>query len=344
LPRDRILFGHWTLPDAVIGATSGRREELVVCQLTSDRLEIHCHGGLAVVTQVLASLQHAGCTVMSSARWLLSQESDRLCAEARLALVQARTLRVAGILLDQSRGALSFAVQRIRQALGAGQSNSAALQLRALLAWSPLGLHLTQPWRIVIVGRANVGKSSLLNALLGYARALVHPSPGTTRDVLTAGTAVDGWPVEFADTAGTRVAAGDIELAGMQRAAQHATRADLILLVSDLSAPWTADDQHWLEWATDPPLVVHNKSDLVDGPPSARPDGVVTSARTAAGVPQLLEAIAARLVPCPPPVGTPVPFRLTHFRQLTRALQALATGRRELAIQALRAMQESCDE
>ncbi len=341
LPRDRILFGHWQLNDTPGSASAGDGEELVVCQLASDRLEIHCHGGRAVVAQVLASLQRAGCTIVSSARWLLSRESDRLRAEAQLALGQAGTLRVAGVLLDQHRGALSQAVARIHQALRAGETDTAATLLRTLLGWAPVGLHLTRPWRIVIVGRANVGKSSLLNAVLGYSRALVHPTPGTTRDVLTASTAIDGWPVEFADTAGSRAGAGELERAGVQRAAEHATRADLILLVSDLSAPWTTDDQHLLARATDLPLVVHNKSDLVDRPPSSRPDGIVTCAKTAAGVPQLLAAISERLVPATPSSGTPMPFRQTHVRHLRRALQALTSGHRDQAIQSLRALSEN---
>lgn len=327
--------------DASGEADSGPCEELVVCALGADRLEIHCHGGRAVVAQVLESLRQAGGTIVSRERWLLGREPDRLCAEARLTLAQAPTLRVAGILLDQYRGALSRAVHAIQVALGAGQVRVAETSLRTLLAWSPVGLHLTQPWRIVIVGRANVGKSSLLNALLGYSRALVHPTPGTTRDVLTADTALDGWPVEFADTAGTRPQAGELERAGGARAADQAARADLILLVSDLSAPWTADDQHLWERAPHPPLVVHNKSDLVAATPSPRPDGLVTSAKTAVGIPQLLAAMASRLVPVSPPAGAPMPFRRPHVRHLTRALAAATAGRGDLALQALSTLSRS---
>ena len=132
-----------------------------------------------------------------------------------------------------------------------------------MLAWSNFGLRLINPWQIVLVGKTNAGKSSLLNALLGYQRSLVDHAAGTTRDVLTAVTAVDGWPVELADTAGSRAAASALESEGISRAAQRVASADLVLVVSDVSTAWSEEDDRWVRIAPHAPIIVHNKCDLV---------------------------------------------------------------------------------
>ena len=79
----------------------------------------------------------------------------------------------------------------------------------------PVAEHLDRPWRVVIAGAPNVGKSSLVNALAGFARSLVSPTAGTTRDVVTTRIALDGWPIELCDTAGQRESADAVESAGI---------------------------------------------------------------------------------------------------------------------------------
>ena len=91
---------------------------------------------------------------------------------------------------------------------------------------APLGLHLARPWQVVVAGPPNVGKSSLINALAGYPRAIVHWAPGTTRDAVTVETVLDGWPVELCDTAGLRTAGDAVERAGIELARRKMAQAE----------------------------------------------------------------------------------------------------------------------
>ena len=193
---------------------------------------------------------------------------------------------------------------------------SPSQQIAILLARANLGRHLVRPWRVVLAGPVNVGKSSLINALAGYGRSIVHDAPGTTRDAVTATTAIDGWPVELCDTAGLRQGGDAVERAGIERAQERLAQADLAVLVFDRGVPWSADDQALVdEWPGS--LLVHNKRDL-PGPADDRPTGLMTSALRGDGVENLLEAIARRLVPDPPPAGAAVPFTAEQMETVYR--------------------------
>jgi tRNA modification GTPase len=159
----------------------------------------------------------------------------------------------------------------------------------------------------------------------------VFDRPGTTRDVLTASAALDGWPVELADTAGLR---GDawlraphdaIESAGIARARASMAAADLVLLVCDASQWWTEADEELMSTIAEP-LVVHNKCDLPGAAGVGRPPGLAVSALTGEGLLQLIAAISRRLVPAPPAPGSPLPFTLRQVRQLQAAQQAVERG------------------
>src|SRR5262249_53711011 len=173
------------------------------------------------------------------------------------ALASAQTARTASILLDQYRGAFDRALAAILDCFDQDRHQQAGDLLRNLAANVDLGRHLTHPWRVVIAGAPNVGKSSLVNALTGYARCIVAPTPGTPRDLVTTVVAVHGWPIELADTAGLRGEATDLEAQGMELARTAIASADLCLWMLDASTV-----PAWPERRTDNMRWVINKIDL----------------------------------------------------------------------------------
>ncbi len=319
---DQIAVGRF-------GGPSG--EEVVVRRHGEDAVDLHCHGGLAAVAMIEEALTRGGCRRAAWRDWVSGRCDDPIAAAALAALAEARTERTAVILLDQYQGALRRAMDDIRQAIGRGEAGTAGAPCAAWSRWSAarqqtdallsrveLGRHLVRPWSVVLGGGANVGKSSLMNALAGHRRSIVDHAPGTTRNAVTLETAIDGWPVELCDTAGLRPAGDALESAGIQRAQERLAHADLVLLVCDQSTPWRAEDQalrdHWPE-----AMLVHNKCDLPAGP-GGRPAGLAVSASRGDGIEALLEAIGRRLVPAPPPPGAAVPFTA----QQVEAIQALS--------------------
>jgi tRNA modification GTPase len=307
-----VVFGR-------LHRAAGAAEELVVGIANPYEVEVHCHGGIAAAEAVAAALVAAGAVRIDGWEWAAIHESNRIAAEAAIALTQARTERTAAILLDQYRGALAAAIER-------GE------ELDSILARVDLGRHLTLAWRVVLCGPPNVGKSSLINALVGYARAIVHTQPGTTRDVLLATAAFDGWPVELADTAGLREGQSLIETEGVARARDAVAAADVLLLVCDATSPWTtADRELWQEVLAlaqrdGSRLVVHNKCDLALPPSDGRPEGIAVSALTGMGLEDVEHAIAAALVPSPPLAGAAVPFTERQIALLQAAQDAAQQG------------------
>ncbi len=304
LPVNRIHFGHWT--------GGGHREEVLLVRTSADALEVHCHGGVAPSQRIIDVMRAHGCHVQPWQDWIVETHGDEIVCEAEAALAKAATRRTAAILLDQRHGALRQAITSISAAIAASDLTPARQQLDDLLAVANFGLHLAQPWQVALAGRPNVGKSSLINALVGYQRAIVYDQPGTTRDVLTAETAVDGWPVRLIDAAGIRHTDDPLEAEGVARARQQLASADLVLWIDDATArherpdPPIADARSRLP----PERVVRvvNKIDLAPG--SVASGDIAISALKRAGLDRLLEIISQRLVPKAPPPGAALPF--TH--------------------------------
>jgi len=171
--------------------------------------------------------------------------------------------------------------------------------LEQLLATANEGQLLRRGVRAAIVGRPNVGKSSLLNQLLGRDRAIVSPRPGTTRDTIEETANIRGIPVVFVDTAGWREADDLVEQEGVRRSEAAARQAELILHVLDASVPWSdADEPELARFAGAKRLLVLNKSDLpvrLALPPGLAGGAVRVSSLTGAGLEELKTAIRGRV-------------------------------------------------
>lgn len=323
----QILFGRWR-------ASS---EEVVVARRSEDEVEVHCHGGQAAVTAIVASLTEHGCRQVPWRDWIRRHTPSSIAAEALEAMAQATTLRAAAILLDQYRGALDEELQSCAALIEVGDGASceeAGERLKRLQELWHVGRHLVEPFHVVIAGKPNVGKSSLINALAGFERSIVYDQPGTTRDVVTVRTAIGGWPVELSDTAGLRDSGDVLEAAGVRMSLERMAAADLLLLVFDASRPWQhAELELAASWTG--AIVVHNKSDLAASQAKARP-GIGTSAVLGDGIEELLRAIEERLVPDPPSSGAAVPFSSSHEQAIREALGFWEAGEGNLATAVLR--------
>ncbi len=286
-------------------------------------LEVHCHGGREVVAWLLELLEERGVRVCPWPELETRTAGDALRSLAAAELAQAPTVRTAAILLDQFNGAFARRVAAALDALRAGRDAEAADLLSGLARFDGLGRHLVRPWRVTVAGAVNAGKSSLVNALAGYQRSVVTPLPGTTRDVVTVRLALDGWPVELADTAGLRAEGEALEVQGMRLARDAASTADLCLWVLDASA-----EPLWSEAGGANLLPVINKTDLPAAWDLDRTAGAVrVSALTGTGVAALSDAIVARLIPEPSPAGAAVPFTAGLCDRIAAARAHLSANR-----------------
>src|SRR5262249_43525735 len=141
-------------------------------------VEIHCHGGREVVRALLETLQTLGAQICTWKELENFTGDDPLRAQAIVALAEAKTTQTAAILLDQVNRALSRALDTILDDVQTGNLDAAAGKLAELDRYSSVGRHLIAPWRVIVAGAPNVGKSSLVNALAGYQRCIVAPTPG----------------------------------------------------------------------------------------------------------------------------------------------------------------------
>ncbi|NBV46546.1 MAG: hypothetical protein EBR86_13140 [Planctomycetia bacterium] len=325
---DRLFRPH-RAPPAVGTAVVGRwvevkpgtvGEEVVV---TTDRQgarmvhEIHCHGGEAAPGHLLAGLAAAGATVVDWREWLARLGATAVEIEAREALCRVGGPKAAAILGRQLAGALDGALDELRRCAEAdpAEARRRAERLRAAAA---IGLRFERPWRVVLAGPVNAGKSSLANALAGHERSLVSPEAGTTRDLLVARLVLHGWELELVDTAGLRPAGtptSPTEAAGIAVAHGALAGADLVLRVHvarDPSPPLAGGGE----------ILVLSQADAGAG--EVPPGAVLTSAATGAGIEELAAMIVNRLVPeergDPALLAGPVPFTPRQIAEIEAIL------------------------
>ncbi len=330
-----------------------------------DCAELHCHGSPVVLDAGLRALFAAGCRQAQGGeftkRAFLSGQLDLLQAEAVADLIDAETAEQAHNAVCQLSGTLSRTVGRVYEALLSMAArfyavvdypdediedlrqpelldtlHTARQDLERLLTGFSRGQLLKQGVPTVLLGKPNAGKSSLLNALLGYDRAIVTDIAGTTRDTVEEKLPVGGVLLRLTDTAGIRDGGDAVEALGVERSRAAARQAALAILVLDGSSPPTAEDEEAIALARQVPrlLVVMNKCDLPRHPDAAaltgRFDTVLSvSARENLGLDALTRAIAALF-----PIGAPADGALlTNARQadaVSRALNAVTDAHEAL--------------
>ncbi|CAG9467557.1 unnamed protein product [Pedinophyceae sp. YPF-701] len=334
-----------------------------------DVVELHCHGGPVTAQRALQACLHAGCRLARNGeftlRAFLNGRLDLTQAESVAQLLGARTVAAADSALAGLGGGLGGEISRLRRtALQLVAELDARLdfdedlpeldeadfvaQLRALqervgeaLKTAQYGQLLQSGLQVAIVGRPNVGKSSLLNLWTGTDKAIVTDIAGTTRDIVDADMVVAGVPVRLLDTAGMRDTTDVVESIGVERSRKAAQEADVVVVVVDAAVGVTPEDREIMEplWgARGPPVILAcNKVDLTQGfeaaslPAEVRErvrEVVLTSAAMGEGV-AVLDAAMARLIGAPGAqgVGQGVGWAVNQRQAeaLTRASEA--TGR-----------------
>ena len=330
-----------------------------------DCVEFHCHGSPVVLDEGLRALFAAGARQAGrgefTKRAFLNGNLDLTQAEAVIDLIEAESAQAAQNAVEQLGGALRRQVEPLynrlldmasqfyavvdypdediedlQQDALLGTLAEAEDALRALLSTASRGRLLRQGVPTAILGRPNVGKSSLLNALLGYDRAIVTDVAGTTRDTVEEKAVVGGVLLRLIDTAGIRDAADTVERMGVDRARAAAGQAELALLVLDGSRPLTAEDEAAIQAAGLAPrmLALVNKSDLpqvLDHTALAARFGCVLPVSAADGTG--LEALESAVADLFPAGEAPAGQTLTNARQadaVSRAAEAIRSARAAL--------------
>ena len=325
---NRAVFGELIEPE-----TGQRIDEVVVTVFekphsytTDDVVEISAHGSPVVLRHIVELALARGARLAEpgefTMRAFLNGRLDLAQAEAVRDLIESQTLYQAKVAAQQLEGALSKRLQPVKQelinliaVLEAGidfaEDDVAVLpweevSRRIALVREPLeklaesfsfGKVVHEGLTLAIVGRPNVGKSSLFNRLVERERAIVTATPGTTRDLVSETVSLGGIPVRLVDTAGIRAARDEAETIGIQKTYEAAADADLVLVVLDASQRTGEDDALIDKFKDRRAIVVENKADLQEagGRRQSSARSVRTSALTVEGVDALREEILAKV-------------------------------------------------
>ena len=332
-----------------------------------DCAEIHCHGSPVVLDEVLAAAFARGARQARGGeftqRAFLSGRMDLIQAESVADLIDAESTGAARNAVGQLQGRMSRSVGGIYDALMDVVSRFYAIvdypdeeieplqqaqieqtlaesaeRLDALLATFSRGRLLKSGVPAVILGKPNAGKSSLLNALLGYERAIVTDVPGTTRDTIDARVTLGGVLLRLTDTAGLRDTADPVEAIGVHRALDAAADAALAIAVFDAARPLDDDDRQVIAAAQAAPvrIAVLNKADL---PAAVQPDALaaqfdavcVLSAKERTGLEALEQAVAERF-PAPDAPAGEILTNARHAEAIGRALESLRAAREAMLL------------
>jgi tRNA modification GTPase len=333
--KHELAAGHAVFSELIEPATGERIDEAVVTffakphsYTADDIVEISAHGSPVVLRHIVELATIHGARLAEpgefTMRAFLNGRIDLTQAEAVRDLIDSQTLYQAKVAAQQLEGALSKRLQPIKQRLvelvavmEAGidfaeddvsvlpskqilsRIDAVQVPLKQLRASFAYGRIVHEGLTLAIVGRPNVGKSSLFNRLIERERAIVTATPGTTRDLVTETVALGGIPIKLVDTAGIRHSTDEAESIGIRKSYEALSEADLVLVVLDSSRDLSVEDHELLQTsATRRALIVANKSDLANGNvlPNAEQPGngmklFKTSAVTGHGIDALRAAI-----------------------------------------------------
>jgi tRNA modification GTPase len=331
-----------------------------------DVVEFHCHGGMIAVQQVLSLCLEQGARLAQpgefSLRAFLNGRIDLTQAESINDLVGAKSPQAAQTAIASLQGKLAHPIRQLRaQCVGIlaeiearidfeddlaplnqewvkSEITRISVEAQQILTTADRGELLRAGLKVAIVGRPNVGKSSLLNAWSQSDRAIVTDLPGTTRDVVDSQLVVGGIPIQVLDTAGIRDTEDIVEKIGVERSQKAAQAADLVLLVIDAQTGWLEADQKIFDLVKARPVIlVVNKIDLIlDRTPvyGEIPSTICQIAKTAASQNQGIEALETAILAC------------ANSSQLTASNLDIAINQRQKAcllraVQALEKVQEA---
>lgn len=288
----KLMYGHIYDEDKIIDEVLISFMKGPHTYTREDMVEIYCHGGIVPVRKILELLLKSGARLAEAGEYtkraFLNGRLDLSQAEAVIDIIKSKTDKSYEVSLDQLEGSLTNKIKEIREVLlgmvahievsidfpdedaevqTLDELEESALEVKekisSLLATADRGKILRDGLNTVILGKPNVGKSSLLNAVLRENRAIVTDIPGTTRDIIEEYINIDGIPLKIIDTAGIRETSDIIEKMGVDRAKKLVLDADLIISIFDISRELTDEDHEILDLIKDKKtIILLNKTDL----------------------------------------------------------------------------------